>query len=129
MFFWDFLIKRASEKEGIYFVNLFVHNLTYISKDAVYDYSWRWFALIFFLICFEPFNDMTSGFFDSFFLSDRYVVDYSQITEIRIVKERITTKGTVCEIELYKGPLKVGKDRVFEEDFIRLKEITGNLIK
>ncbi len=110
-------------------VYICVHDLSYISENYIYDNYWIWLVLISFLACFEPYNEVTSGFCDSFFLSDRYVVDYSQITEIRIVKEKITTKGTVCEIELYKGQLKVGKDRVFEEDFVRLKEITGNLIK
>ena len=55
------------------------------------------------------------------------MVDYSQISEIRIVNEKVTTKGTVYEIEVYKGALKVGKDRVFEDDLIQLKRIIGNL--
>lgn len=66
------------------------------------------------------FNDITSGFSGCFFLTDRYIVDYSQISEIRMVNEKITTKGKVCEIEVYKGGLKVGKDRVFEDDLIQL---------
>lgn len=37
-----------------------------------------------------------------------------------MVNEKITTKGKVCEIEVYKGGLKVGKDRVFEDDLIQL---------
>ena len=48
------------------------------------------------------------------------IVDYSQISKIRMVNEKITTKGKVCEIEVYKGGLKVGKDRVFEDDLIQL---------
>lgn len=111
------------------YIYIYNHNMTHTGKDFIYDNYWIWFALILFLICFEPFNDITSGFYDSFFLTDRYVVDYSQITEVRIVNEKITTKGNVCEIEVYKGTLKVGKDRVFEDDLIRLKKITGNLYK
>ena len=110
-------------------VHVVVRNLIQIGKDPVYDNYWIWFALVLFLICFEPLNDITSGFFDSFFLTDRYVVDYSQISEIHIVNEKVTTKGTVYEIEVYKGALKVGKDRVFEDDFIQLKRIIGNLYK
>lgn len=110
-------------------VHIVVYNLTHTGNNPVYDNYWIWFALILCLLCFEPLNDITSGFLDTFFLTDRYVVDYSQISEIRIVNEKVTTKGVVCEIEMYKDKIKVGKDRVFEDDLIRLKKITRNLYK
>ncbi len=109
-------------------VHILIYDMTHTGTNFVYDNYWIWFALILFLICFEPFNDMTSGFLGTFFLTDRYVVDFSEISEIRIINEKVTTKGRVCEIEMYKGTLKVGKDRVFEEDLIQLKKIIANFI-
>ena len=104
-------------------VYLFGQSLHYTGTNFVYEYYWIWCGLICFLVCFEPFNLITSGFNDSFFLTDKYVVDYSEVSEIRIVKERPSTKGVVCEIEIFKGDLKVGTDRVFEEDLIQLQKM------
>ena len=104
-------------------VYIFNQSLRYSGTDFIYDYYWIWFGLVAFLLFFEPFNLITSGFYDSYFLTDNYVVDYSEITDIRIVKERPSTKGVVCEIEIYKGDLKVGMDRVFEDDLIQLQKL------
>ena len=104
-------------------VYIFKQGLYYTGTNFVYDYYWIWFGLICFLLCFEPFNLITSGFCDTYFLTDNYIVDYSEISEIRILKERPSTKGVVCEIEIYKGSLKVGLDRVFEDDLIQLQQI------
>ena len=103
--------------------------LTRTGVDPVYDNYWIWFAVIAHLISFARLIDVTSGFCDNFFLTDRYIVDYSQITEMRIMSEKISMKGIVYEIWMYKDGLKVGRDRVLEEDFVQLKEIVLSCYK
>lgn len=95
--------------------------------EMIYENYWIWFALILFLICFEPFNDITTGFCDTFVLTDRCIVNLADISEIRIVNEKATTKGKVCEIEMYKDGNRVGIDRFFEDDLIRMKRIVMSI--
>lgn len=105
------------------FLHVFINFITHIQNNYVYEEYWIWVALITFLICFEPFNDMTSGFSENYFLTDKYIVDFSQISDIRIVSKRASVIGNVCKIEVYKDGRKVGLDRVWEEDLFTLKKI------
>ena len=51
------------------------------------------------LLVLEPFLDITTGFNDEFVLSDRQIINLSYIQDVRVSKERATTKGTVYEVE------------------------------
>lgn len=104
-------------------MHFFVQRVPQEEISRVDQNYWIWFSLILFLLCFEPFNDITTGFYKNYFLTDRYVVNLTGISEIRVIKERNSTKGTVCEIELYKDKICVGTDRVFEDDLAYMKRI------
>ena len=110
-----------------------VHVLFYVAmhlgENYVHEKYWIWYALVLFLICMEPFNDMTTGFSETYFLKDRYILDYSEISEIRIVNKKYSIKGSVYEFEAYKGDKKVGEDKVLEEDLMKLRKIVnGNAV-
>ena len=60
------------------------------------------------LLVLEPFLDITTGFNDEFVLSDRQIINLSYIQDVRVSKERATTKGTVYEVEFWKNGEKNG---------------------
>ena len=67
-----------------------------------------------------------TGFNDEFVLSDRQIINLSYIQDVRVSKERATTKGTVYEVEFWKNGEKIGTDRYFDEDFFRIKKYLLN---
>lgn len=89
---------------------------------SIYDIYWIWCGIIVFLLVFEPFLDITTGFNDHMLLSDRVIVDLNKVDNMRVTKERTSFKGTVYEVEVYADGEKIGLDRFFEEDYMRLKE-------
>jgi len=52
-------------------------------------------------------------------------LDYSEISEIRIVNKKNSIRGIVYEFEAYKGDKKVGEDKVLEEDLMKLRKIVN----
>lgn len=94
-----------------------------ISMHNIREYYWIWFLVMLFLGVFFPFHIIVSGFDGMYYMSGNFIIDYSKITSIQVVKERNTTKGLVYEIELFVNNKKVGFDRVHEEDFRKLKDI------
>lgn len=100
-----------------------VFNGIEISMHNIREYYWIWFLVMLFLGVFSPFLIIVSGFDGMSYMSGNFIIDYSKITSIQVVKERNTTKGLVYEIELFVNNKKVGFDRVHEEDFRKLKDI------
>ncbi len=100
-----------------------VFNGIEISMHNIREYYWIWFFVMLFLGVFSPFLIIVSGFDGMSYMSGNFIIDYSKITSIQVVKERNTTKGLVYEIELFVNNKKVGFDRVHEEDFRKLKDI------
>lgn len=94
-----------------------------VSIENVREYYWVWFMVMLFLGIVFPLHIIVSGFDGKYYMSGNFVIDYSKITSIQVVKETNTIKGVVYEIELFINNEKVGFDRVFEEDFWKLKEI------
>ena len=106
-------------------INIF-YGLVIAQRYTLYDVYWIWMVPIVVLLVLEPFWDITTGFNDEFVLSDRQIINLSYIQDVRVSKERATTKGTVYEVEFWKNGEKIGTDRYFDEDFFRIKKYLLN---
>lgn len=94
-----------------------------LNLESIHENYWIWYAVLLFLLAFEPFDKIISGYNENKFISGIYIVDYSDIVEIKVIKKKETMIGRVCEIELFDSSGKVGVDRVFEDDLVYLKNI------
>lgn len=92
-------------------------------EGCVYNYYWVWFIIVLYLSLFEPVLRVVCGFNGNLYMTDSYVVDLSQITSIKIIKEKNNIKTNVYTVHLLIDEEVVGIDRIFEEDLCMIKKI------
>ncbi|MGN0316438.1 MAG: hypothetical protein ACI4E1_00710 [Lachnospira sp.] len=102
-------------------INIFI-SMVIIQRYTLYDIYWIWMVTVVTLLVLEPFLDLTTGFKNELILTDNKIIDLSYVQDVCITKERKTSKGSVYEVEFWANGEKVGKDRYFEEDFLRIKK-------
>ncbi len=102
-------------------INIF-YGLAIAQRYTLYDVYWIWMVTIVVMLVLEPFLDITTGFKNELVLTDKQIINLNYIQDVRVSKERATTKGTVYEVEFWANGEKIGTDRYFDEDFLRIKK-------
>ena len=106
-------------------INIFI-GLIVTQKYTLYDIYWIWMVTVVILLVLEPFLDLTTGFKNELILTDNKIIDLTYVQDVRVSKERKTSKGSVYEVEFWTNGEKVGKDCYFDDDFFRIKKYLLN---
>ena len=86
------------------------------------DYYWIWYSVIMFVGLGVRYIDIVNVYANENYISGNYIVPYSQITEMKIVDCKMSRRGEIYIVDLYKDNKVIGFDKIFAEDYKDLNE-------
>lgn len=108
-----------------YFVAVYICNIVYVCKIYTNSYDikvWIWFALLLPVLYSDSvYLSEITAFGNYSFGSGEYIVNYSEIVEIREITDRNTIAGKMVLVSLLGKNGELGYDKLFVEEYKKLR--------